>query len=126
MRAGVRWALAVLLLAAACSKKADDKPAAVIERPPPITIEEASRNTEACKRYAEEVCACAAAHPDKTDVAEMCKYDQGLGDALALVMETARNTETKPEDVRLAQAKARKIATQCLDQLAKLPTLGCP
>jgi hypothetical protein len=56
----------------------------------------------------------------------MCKYDQGLGDALDLAMVTARNTETKPDDVRLAQKKARLIATQCMDQLAKLPSLGCP
>jgi hypothetical protein len=121
----MRWVLVVLLFAAACSKKAD-KPAPVDpDRPPPMSVEEQTRNTDACKAYAEQVCACATAHPDKTEVADMCKYDKGLQDAMALVMTTARNTETSPQDALLAQTKARKIAVQCMDQLARLPALGC-
>jgi len=114
-------------LAAGCGKGGDKKaPGPGSDRPPPVSFEEQTRNADACKAYAEQACACAAAHPDKTEVADRCKYDAGLGDALELAMVTARNTESAPDDVRLAQKKARLIATQCLDQLAKLPSLGCP
>jgi hypothetical protein len=118
----------VLAVSAACGKGGDKKAPGPgsDDRPAPITVEEQTRNADACKAYGEQVCACATAHPDKPVVVDMCKYDQGLGDALDLAMVTARNTETKPDDVRLAQKKARLIATQCMDQLAKLPSLGCP
>ena len=121
----MRWALVILVALASCNKAEKSAPKDP-DRPPPMTVEEQTRNTDACKAYAEQVCACATAHPDKTLVVDLCKYDKGLSDALSLVMATARNTESKPDDVLLAQTKARKIATQCLDQLAKLPTLGCP
>jgi hypothetical protein len=112
-------------LALGCSKKQDKPAPPPDQRPPPITVEEATRNADACKVYVEKICACATAHPDKPDVVELCKYDTPLSDALSLSMATAENPASTRNDVILAQGQARKIATQCLDQTAKLMSLGC-
>ena len=124
----MRTAIVILAvaLAAGCSEKQDrPAPPPADQRPPPITVEERTRNADACKVYVEKICACAAAHPDKAEVADLCKYDTPLSDALSLSMATAENPASTRNDVLLSQAQARKIATQCLDQTAKLPGLGC-
>lgn len=112
-------------LASGCSKKADKPAPPPDQRPVPITIEERTRNADACKTYVEKICACAAAHPDRAEVVDLCKYDTPLSDALSLSMATAENPASSRNDVLLSQAQARKIATQCLDQTAKLANLGC-
>jgi hypothetical protein len=124
----MRWAVALglgLAAAAACSK-AEDQPPAGAARPPAFTAEEKVRNTDACKAYVEQVCACATAHPDKPEVVDACKYDKALPDALALSVTTAENPASNPTDVAASQRQARKIATTCIEQIARLPALGCP
>lgn len=114
------------LLAIACSKKAEPKQAPPPpDKPPAMTVEELTRNTDACKDYTTKLCACSTAHPDKPDLAEMCRTDAALPDALTVVTALAGDPDTTRQDVLLAQAKARKIAKACMDGVAKLPTLGC-
>ena len=120
----MRVALAIALAAAVagCKKKAEE---AAPQRPAPISAEARKRDTEACKVYVEKVCACAAAHPDKADVVERCKYDRALPDALQISLDISDNNETRPQDVQVAQKQYRKIATNCLDSTAKLAAQGC-
>src|SRR5690349_20029959 len=113
-------------LAVACSKKADTKQAPPPpDKRPAMTIEELTRNIDACKDYVAKLCACSTAHPDKPDLAELCKTDAALPDALTVVTALAADPDTTKQDVLLGQAKARKIAKACVDGVAKLPTLGC-
>lgn len=128
MRDAVRVAALALAcaLAAACSKKAEKAaPPPPPDRPPVMTVEELTRNSDACKDYVAKVCACATAHPDKPDVAELCKTDAALPAALDVVSQLAGDSDTSKDDVRLAQSKARKIAKACMDGVAKLASLGC-
>lgn len=115
-----------LVVAVGCgSEKRERAAPPADDRPPPITVPEKSRNADACLDYVTRACACAAAHPDQPDVGEMCKYDKALPDALGLAMTTAENPASNRTDVLLSQQQARKIAAQCIEQLAKLPALGC-
>jgi len=115
-----------LVLAGACRPKSKSKHQdAAAARPPEMSIEERTRNTDACRSYATQVCTCAKAHAESKELAELCKYDQTLPDALDLAIAIAMNPESSPKDVRVSQASARKIATQCFESLARLPTLGC-
>jgi hypothetical protein len=109
-----------------CSKDKPKEASPEPARPTPISVEERTRNAEACKAYVDQVCACAKAHPDKPVVAERCQYDQSLPAALELAIATAMNPASTRNDVLLSQDQARKIGISCLDQLAALPSLGCP
>jgi hypothetical protein len=122
----VATALVACALAFGCSKKKDKPAPPPDQRPPPITVEEKTRNADACTAYVDQICACAKAHPDKAEVVELCRSDTPLPAALSLSMATAENPASTRNDLLLTQAQARKIATSCLDQTAKLPSLGCP
>jgi len=126
----VRRALIALAVAGAvvggCGKKQQAAPHEDPNaKPPPMSAAEVTRNADACKDYVAQACACADAHPDKPDVVDQCKYDKALPDALALGMATAENPASTRNDVILAQSQARKIVAQCIEQLAKLPAMGC-
>jgi hypothetical protein len=120
-------AVVALALAPGCGKEKKKAPAAgPAGMPAAMSVEEKTRNADACKDYVAKVCACAQAHPDKADVAERCKLDDALPEALVLSMRTAENPASTAGDVLGAHKTARTIATGCIESLAKLPALGCP
>jgi hypothetical protein len=110
-------------LAAGCGKKRQT--ATGDDLPPPISAEERARSVEACRRYADQVCACATAKPDSAELAEMCTLDRALPEALQVVLETLEHPETQHKDAVLAKNQVKKLATSCFERIAKLPTLGC-
>jgi hypothetical protein len=112
-----------LVLAGACAKS-EEKTAADVP-PAPIPVEERDRTVEACARYVEQICACSAAKPDRTDLAEACTLDKMLPGALRIAIETAENPTTQKKDALLARGQVTKLATSCFERTAKLPALGC-
>jgi hypothetical protein len=88
-----------------------------------MSASEVQRSKDACATYVERVCACAETVPA---VAKQCKLSRALPDAIRLSLEIAASPDSKPADVRGAQSSVRKTVKECIEQTAKLPTLGCP
>jgi hypothetical protein len=111
-----RVILAVVL--AACAKKAAE------EAPPvaPMSAEEVQRSKDACQAYVDRVCACAEKVPA---VKEQCDLARAMPDALQLQLAFATAPETKKNDVLAAQAGVRKAVKECIEETAKLPSVGC-
>ena len=111
----------LLLLAAlfGCAKaKEEAKPAPVQMSPA-----ETQRNQDACKAYVERVCACA----EKLEaVKQQCKLSRALPDAIRINLEVAASPDSKPDIAQRAIEGVRETAKECIEQTAKLPTLGCP
>jgi hypothetical protein len=117
MLPATRVALALaLLLGAGCAKKNKQEPAQEIV--PAMSADEVKRSEDACKVYVERACACPAA-------AEQCRLAKAQPDAVRIGLEVAANPESKPDIVRQAYASVRKTVKECIEQTAKLPTLGC-
>ena len=114
-------ALLVLALAGACAKKAEPPPpqgAAV----PAMSAAEVQRSRDACATYVTKVCACADKVPA---VKHQCDLAKSLPEAVRLGLEVAASPDSKPADVSGAQGSVRKAVEECIEQTAKLPTLGC-
>jgi hypothetical protein len=116
---------ALLASAVGCNKREDKSPA---PQPPPVTVApipaaEVARGEEACGVYVERVCACAETIEAAKDG---CGLARALPDALRISLETAAHPDSRPEVVRQAQASARKTIKECIEQTARLPSLGCP
>ena len=56
---------------------------------------------------------------------EQCELAKALPEALTLAADFAQSGTTKPQDVARANANMRSITSECIEQSAKLPTLGC-
>jgi hypothetical protein len=108
---------AVLLVGASCAKKKHD--AAPEETVTPMSVDEVKRSEDACKAYVERACTCPAA-------AQQCKLAKAQPDAVRIALEVAANPESKPDVVRQSYASVRKTVKECIEQMAKLPSLGCP
>jgi hypothetical protein len=109
----------LLCLLIACAKKQEPPPAKVA----PLTAEEIQRSTDACKTYVDKVCACAAQVPAAK---QQCDLAKALPEAVQIGVDVAANPETKPQDIYGAQGSVRKAVKTCIEQTAKLPSLGCP
>ena len=113
-----RAALLCCLLVA-CAKKQAPPQGTV----PALSAEEVQRSQDACKTYVDKVCACADKVPA---VKPQCDLAKALPEAVQIGVEVAANPETKPQDIYGAQGSVRKAVKTCIEQLAKLPALGCP
>lgn len=113
-------ALLVLAAIAGCKKEPAAAPPPS-DRPPPIPPTELKRGEDACKAYVEKVCACTA-----PDAARQCGLAKALPDAIATGLEVAQNPESTRRDVVQSNDVVRKTMKECIEQLAKLPQLGCP
>lgn len=114
----LRWLL-VLVACAACKKEQAAQPPPD-DRPPPIPATEIKRGEDACQAYVAKVCACTA-----PDAPRQCGLARALPDAIATALEVARNTESTRRDVVQSNDVIRKTMKECIEQLAKLPSLGC-
>jgi hypothetical protein len=109
----------VLVVLLACAKKQEPAPAKV----PALTVDEIQRSQDACKTYVDKVCACAAQVPAAK---QQCDLAKALPEAVQIGVDVAANPETKPQDIYGAQSSVRKATRTCIEQTAKLPSLGCP
>lgn len=116
-------AAALLGIAVTACKKQEAKqqqPAQAVQHMP---AEEIKRSEDACKQYVERVCACAANVPDAV---KPCELSRALPEAVRIGLEVAASPDSKPDIVLQAHSSVRKTAKECIEQLAKLPSLGCP
>ncbi|HET9990133.1 MAG TPA: hypothetical protein VFQ65_16495 [Kofleriaceae bacterium] len=112
-------ALAVLVLLVACSKHEDAAPK---KSPvPPLPAAEVQRGQDACTAYIAKVCACTSPAAQKE-----CPLAKALPEAMKLALDTAANPETERADALRAQTNVLETAKQCIEQVAKLPAIGCP
>jgi hypothetical protein len=113
--------LALVLALVGCAKKKAEPPP---PEPPAPTMPaaEMQRSRDACQDYVTKVCACA----DKTPaLKKQCDLARALPDAVRLGLEVAASPDSKRNDVIGAQDSVRKAAKECIEELAKLPALGC-
>jgi hypothetical protein len=112
-------ALALLVLVA-CAKK-QDAPAAD-PAAPPMSAEEVQRGKDACATYVNKVCACAEKSPS---LKHQCDLARALPDAVRVDVEVSVSPESKRDDVLGAQKAMRQAVKECIEEIAKLPALGC-
>ncbi|MCX5747676.1 MAG: hypothetical protein NT062_34865 [Proteobacteria bacterium] len=121
----IRAVALVLLLGGGC-KKAEDKPWLPDPTAPvPMTETEAKRGQDACAQYVEKICGCATAHAERKDVGEACKLAKGYPEGLEAALNIARDRESVKRDVAQSQDVARKTIKKCIEEVARLPLLGC-
>ncbi len=119
--AAVALAFALALGGAACKKRqkapAKDEP---VEK---MSVDEVKRSEDACNAYVERVCTCAKTVPAATDA---CTKAQAQPEAVKLALEVAASPDSKPIVVKQSLDGVRKIVKECIEQTAKLSSLGCP
>jgi hypothetical protein len=113
----MRFSLMALALVA-CSKASPPPPPKQL---PPLPAVEVQRGQDACTAYATKVCACTSPGAQKA-----CPLAKALPDALKLALDTSLNPETDRDNALRAQVNVRETAKECIEQAAKLPSLGCP
>jgi hypothetical protein len=90
---------------------------------PAMPASEIKRGQDACKAYVARVCACAETVPA---MQQACALAGALPDALQVGLDVAANAESSRRDVLHANDSVRKIAKECIEQIARLPVAGCP
>ncbi len=109
----------LFLLVIACG----NKEAPVADQPAPaMSAEEIQRAKDACQSYVDQVCACATKVPAAK---QQCDLARALPDAVRLGLEVAASPDSKKNDVLAAQGQIRKTVKECIEETAKLPSLGC-
>jgi hypothetical protein len=117
----MRWLLAMLVVAG-CSKA--DEPKSTVEPPPPaIAASEVKRGLDACKAYLANVCACSTTVPAAK---EACSLAASLPEAIEVGERLVVNPRSAREDAVQAAGSIRKTVKKCIEETAKLPSLGCP
>jgi hypothetical protein len=110
----MKW-LVILALFSACKKQE-------IERRPiePLPPAEVQRAHDACRAYVDKVCGCTSPAAQK-----QCPFAKPLPDALDLELATAANPGEERDTTLRAQVSVRETVKECVEELAKLPALGC-
>jgi hypothetical protein len=111
----VRWLIAIALVAGCKSEKVEHRPL------PPLPAAEIQRAEDACKAYVDQVCGCKAPAAQK-----QCPLAKALPAALQLAIDTAANPGEERTTAMRAQVNVRETVKECVEELAKLPALGCP
>ncbi|MBP6630525.1 MAG: hypothetical protein KA297_13910 [Kofleriaceae bacterium] len=125
MRPGLAVLVLVLAALAGC-KKGADKTGTGAAPPPPIGEAERARGATSCKAYVEALCACATTRPDDAALAESCRLDKALPEAMTLSLQASLAEGTGAQEVQMAQQQFRKIVNRCLEEAGRLPSRGCP
>jgi hypothetical protein len=84
---------------------------------------EVQRSKEACTGYVEKACACAEKVPAAK---QACDLSRALPEAVRISLEVAASPDSSKADGLAAQRSVRKTVKECIEELAKLPMLGCP
>jgi hypothetical protein len=88
---------------------------------PALPAAEVKRAREACTAYVDKVCACARSMPA---LDARCRLARALPDAVQVGLEVGAASDSTQRDVRQVQDSVRKIAKECIEELARLPA-GC-
>ena len=112
-------AVLLFVVLAAC-KKQEAPPAPAPDQNPMIPQVELKRGTDACHDYVTKVCACTA--PAAKDA---CALAKALPDAIEVGLQVAANPDSERMSVLQANDSIRKTIKQCIEQVGKLPTIGC-
>jgi hypothetical protein len=115
-----RIALTALLLVA-CAKK-EDAPAGDQKPAPQLSAAEVQRGQEACSAYLHKVCECAEKIPS---LKGQCDLARALPEAVRLDAEVSASPDSKRNDVLGAEKAMRQSVKECIEETAKLPSLGC-
>ena len=111
-------ALAGALLLGACKQQEQPAPT----RAPVIGEAELRRGHDACRAYVEQVCACAKTVPAAE---QPCALARALPESIDVAVQVSAHPETERRDVVQSAAAVRKAIARCIEQVAKLPELGC-
>ncbi len=113
--------LLLLLALVGCAKH--EEPAKKMPAPQlaPLPAGEVQRGKDACAAYVDKVCACASEEAKKA-----CPLAKALPDAMRIALETSLNPSTDKDNAMRAQVNVRETAKECIEQAAKLPSIGCP
>ena len=87
-----------------------------------MTDVEIQRGEDACKAYVDKICGCAQTKPD---LAGACQLAKAMPEAMQLSLAVAANPDSKPDIVEQSYDSAKKTIANCIQETAKLPTLGC-
>jgi hypothetical protein len=109
------------LLVVACANK-QDAPAGDQGSVPQLSVSEVQRGKDACSAYVMKVCACADHTPS---LKSQCELARALPEAVRLDAEVSTSPDSKPNDVLGAQKAMRQTVKECIEETAKLPSLGC-
>ena len=124
----MKLALAMILLVG-CSKKADDAKPWIPDPNAPATMTntEIKRGQDACTAYVTKICACAdtPAGKAKPELAKQCALAKGYPEALEAGLNVALGSDTEKQDVVSTSSVVRKTIAKCIEETAKLPSLGC-
>jgi hypothetical protein len=112
----MKW-LVVAVIVAGCSRSESAQPP---EERPAISETELARGRDACQAYIAKVCACTV-----PAAKEACSLAKMLPDAIRVQLEVARSPDSSVRDTALALDGVRKTAKECIEQIAKLPAMGC-
>jgi hypothetical protein len=118
-----RLALALFVVAAIAGCKKSEKKVATKPPVKMMSADEVARSTEACKVYVDKVCACASTVPAAI---EQCKNAKAQPETIRIALDIAQHPDSKPDIVQQTLDGVRKTVKVCIEETAKLPTLGCP
>lgn len=116
----MRWLAIAAFALAGCAKHEEPTPA--VE---PLPAAEVARAHQACQAYVDKVCACTT-----PGAQQQCQLAKPLPEALDLSLQTAANPGPKEDaeerdSQRRAQVFVRETVKECVEELAKLPAIGC-
>ena len=118
----MKWLL-VLALVAGCKKKSEEAPPPPTNNEPAIPAAELKRGQDACQAYLDKACKCAETVPAAKD---KCEAAKAYPDVVRMGSELTMSTDSSKKDVKQAAMTIRKTIEECINETAKLPTLGCP
>jgi hypothetical protein len=111
----MKIAIAAALLVFGCAKHEEQ------QRPvEPLPAAEVARAHEACQSYVDKVCGCTAPAAQK-----QCTLAKPLPQALDLALQTAANPGEERDSQLRSQVFVRETVKECVEELAKLPAIGC-
>jgi hypothetical protein len=108
-------ALVIAVLLVGCAKHEER------QRPvEPLPAAEVARAHDACASYVEKICSCTAPAAQ-----QQCTLAKALPQALDLALETAANPGEERDSQLRSQVFVRETVKECVEELAKLPAIGC-
>ena len=119
----IRWLLLVVALSACAKKQEPSGGSGSDDRAPAMSPAEIQRSQDACKGYVERACACAET---VAALKQPCALAKALPEAVQIGLEVAANPESTRADALSAQGSVRKAVKECVEQTARLPSMGCP
>jgi hypothetical protein len=118
----MKW-LCVLVLVVGCKKAEKAPPPTNTNNDPAIPAAELKRGEDACNALVKQACACAETVPAAQ---AQCDSAKAFPEVVRMGTELTMSTDSSGKDVKQAVQTIRKTISECIQQTAQLPTLGCP